>query len=85
MVYFREQYKEFVLSGVIDILNECDYEDFDLVGVGLKALACLLDAGNENIDPDTLSKVENCLMNLGSHCDKAMISKDENTELTAVQ
>lgn len=43
--------------------------------VGLKALAVLLEAGNENIDPDSLANIETCLMNLGSHCDRIMINK----------
>jgi hypothetical protein len=65
-----------IIGSVLEILNECESEDFDLVTVGLKALAVLLEAGNENIDPENLANIESCLMNLGSHCDRIMISKE---------
>lgn len=36
----------------------------------MKTLSSVVDARNENIDPRLLGDIENCLMNLGSHCDK---------------
>jgi hypothetical protein len=53
------------------------------VALALKTLASIIDARNENIDPKLLTEVENCLMNLGSHCDKviASVSGGEAAEL----
>lgn len=55
-------------------MKECQSEDFDLVTVSLKALFIIIDNRTENIDPKQLSEIEACLVNLGAHCDKTMLS-----------
>jgi hypothetical protein len=35
-------YKGIIIGAVLEILDECESEDFDLVTVGLKTLAVLL-------------------------------------------
>jgi hypothetical protein len=46
-----------IIGSVLEILNECESEDFDLVTVGLKALAVLLEAGNDKIYPENLANI----------------------------
>lgn len=44
-------------AGVIEVLNHCTNDDFDLATIGLKALANIVDARNENMDPKLLADV----------------------------
>jgi len=67
-------FKEPIISGIIAILNDCDNDDFDLVTLALKTLATIIEGRNENLDPKLFAEIENCLMNLGSHCDRVISS-----------
>lgn len=68
-----------IITGVISILNECENDDFDVVTVALKTLATIIDNRNENLDPKMLAEVENCLMNLGGHCDRVLSNLSGDT------
>ncbi len=56
--------------------------------VALKALFIIIDNRTENIEPKQLGEIEACLVSLGNHCDRTMLSGGEqstNAEIQDVQ
>lgn len=54
---FKSSYRFSLVSSIIEILKDCQNDDFDVVTVGLKALFIIIDNRTENIDPKQLSEI----------------------------
>ena len=70
---FKSTSSKLLVCSILEILSECQSDDFDIVGVALKALSIIVENRSENIEPNQLSEIENCLVNLGTNCDKVML------------
>lgn len=54
---FKSAFRCQLISSIVEIMKECQSEDFDVVTVALKALFIIIDNRTENIDPKQLSEI----------------------------
>ena len=54
---FKSANRTVLINSILEILGECQGEDFDIVGVSLKALSIIIENRSENIEPGQLNEI----------------------------